>query len=240
MALQMGPYLNDWKMSNPESAWGLILVKLSLLGIGRGGQALGLFTAGVFIVALVNQGGGPFGEALAEEATGVLGFGFAGGFHADGAVVEGEVAGGVIGDAEDEESEIDQQGEEGLAGEFHAAAPGAGGGEGAGDFTVDFHPVREHGFVPESFHFPGDEAHVGGAAEGESVAPGDILGGGGFVDGAEADFGVGDALGAFGDQLGHGGGVTGGGVEEDKDAVHRWWVHETAWEGSRGSARRGE
>lgn len=98
--------------------------------------------------------GGPFGEAAAEDAAGLHGFGFAGGFGCHSTVVERHFVSGVIGDAEDEETKVDENGEDGLAGQFHAAAPTASAAEGAADFAVDFHPLGAGDLVPEPFHFP--------------------------------------------------------------------------------------
>ncbi|MFM1944952.1 MAG: hypothetical protein RI897_3934 [Verrucomicrobiota bacterium] len=190
--------------------------------VGRlacGAAALVEFQAGVIVFSAVDEDGYPFSEALAEEAAvfaGVFVAGFTGG---DGAIVGGAEFAAVVGDAEHEESEVDQDIEDGLAGHFGAASPPSGGAEGAADFAVDLHPVFEHGFVPEAFHFPGEEPHIGGAADGDTFAPVDVIGFG-VLDIEEADFGFGDAFGAFGDEFGHFGGITGVGVKEDEDTVH--------------------
>ena len=55
----------------------------------------------MFIGAAVEEDGGPFGEAAAEDAAGFLGFLLAGFLGGDGAVVERHLLPGVVGDAED-------------------------------------------------------------------------------------------------------------------------------------------
>src|SRR5688572_22824300 len=65
----------------------------------------------VLILASVYVNRGPLSEATPEDATGFLDVGFARGLGAHGAVVEGCLAAGVIGDAKDEEAEIEQDGE---------------------------------------------------------------------------------------------------------------------------------
>ena len=67
----------------------------------------GGFLEGVFGGAGVEEDGGPFGEAAAEDAAGFLFAGFLGG---DGAVVEGHLLAGVVSDSEDEEAEVHQDG----------------------------------------------------------------------------------------------------------------------------------
>ena len=183
------------------------------------GHAGGGFFEGVFFGAAVVEDGGPFGEAAAEDAAGFLGFVFSRLLRGDGAVVEGHLLPGVVGDAEDEETEVHQDGEDGLAREFHAAAPPTRTAEGTGNLAVHRHPVLPHGFVPEPLHAPGEDPHVGRTAHGKAVAPEDVFRRG-VRHGADADFGVGNGACALGDEFGHAGDVAGFGIEEDEDLVH--------------------
>lgn len=162
--------------------------------------------------------GGPFGEAAPEDAACLLGFGFARGFSGDCAVMECHFVSGVIGDTEDEETEVDEDGEDRLAGELHAAAPAAGAAEGATDFAIDFHPLRSGDFVPEAFHFPRKHAHVGWASDGDTIAPDKVLCRC-LVDVAEAHIGFGDLQGTVADEFSHFRDVAGVGVKKDEDAV---------------------
>src|SRR3954471_4122250 len=161
----------------------------------------------MLIFAAVDAGGGPLGEALAEKAARCLRFFGAGFFSVDGAIMEGESARCVVRHAEDEETEVHEDREDGLAGEFHPTAPPSGGTEGATDFAVNLHPMLVHDVVPKAFHFPGEDAHISWAADRNAIAPKDVFGCG-IAEIAQANFRIGNSSGAFSHEFGHFGNVT--------------------------------
>jgi len=79
--------------------------------------------------------------------------------------------------------------------------------------------MTHHGLIPEAFHLPAQNAHVGGAAHGNAVAPQHVVGSR-FVHRPQAYLGIGNGTGAFGHELGHAPGVAGGGIKQNEDLVH--------------------
>ena len=94
----------------------------------------------MLILTSVDVEGGPFGEAAAEEFARILNLRLARGFAGHGTVMTGHLFAGILGDAENEETEIHQHRVDGLAGQFHTPAPTAGTGKGAGNFAIHLHP----------------------------------------------------------------------------------------------------
>lgn len=173
----------------------------------------------MLVQTMMDKGRGPFRQALSQEPAGFLIIrrtGFAG---RDGSVVEGGHLGGVVGDTKNQKTVVHQNGENGLAGELHAATPTAGGAEGATDLAIDLHPGFRHGLVPELFHSPGENPHVRRTAHGQTVAPENILGFG-LVDRTKPHFSVGYCFRTFSDELRHAGGIASPGIEENKNVIH--------------------
>ena len=131
----------------------------------------------------------------------------------------GHLFAGVLGNAKNEKAKIHEHRMDGLAGQFHAAAPTAGTGEGAGDLAVNLHPRIDHFLIPKTFHLPREHAHIGGAAHGEAVTPFDVRSSG-VVHAAHAHLGVGHQRCALADKVSHLLHIASSRIEENEDLVH--------------------
>jgi len=173
----------------------------------------------MFFFSTVHKNSGPFCEALSEQSTGglrIFGTRF---FGRDRAVVKRRHLGGVIGHAKHEETEIHQYRENRLAREFHPATPAACGTECAPNLAIHFHPMLAHGFIPEPFHLPGQNAHIGWAADRDAIAPAHVFGRR-IVYGTKSDFCFRNGSGALGNEIRHLAHIATARVEQDKDTVH--------------------
>ena len=69
-------------------------------------EARNVLSVGMLILTSVDVEGGPFGEAAAEEFARILNLRLARGFAGHGTVMTGHLFAGILGDAENEETEI--------------------------------------------------------------------------------------------------------------------------------------
>lgn len=173
----------------------------------------------MFLLPAMNQNRRPFRQALTQQSARGLRLVVARLARRHRSIMQRGQLGGVIRHPKHEESEVDQHRQDRLAGELHPASPPSRGAKRTRNLAINFHPMIQHGIVPETLHLPGDKAHVGRRPYRQAVAPDHIFRRC-LLDRAKANFRFSDRAGAFGDEFGHLGRIAGLGIVKDEDAVH--------------------